>query len=179
MSGCKKVLASGGRVGAFARGSNFALRDMGSRAATVILKKEDQRVFVLPVLLECLDEPPDALVHAVEHSGVNFHATSFPGFVIDIAPIAGLRRNLPTLIEQSELLHFLDALCPDSIVARIVLPFVLRDVCFLRMHRPMSRRMGEVKEERFVALLPLVIGDRPSSMIVQCVGVVELLRLIL
>ena len=50
-------------------------------ATTVVLQKKNQRVVELIFFSKLLDDPADALVHAIDHRGIDFHATGFPGFV--------------------------------------------------------------------------------------------------
>lgn len=56
----------------------------GFGAGTVVLEVKDQGIFQLSLGLEFGEEATDALVHAVDHGGVDFHATGFESGVGDL-----------------------------------------------------------------------------------------------
>ena len=56
----------------------------GFGAGAVVLEVKDQGIFQLSLGLEFGEEAADALIHAVDHGGVDFHATGFESGVGDL-----------------------------------------------------------------------------------------------
>ena len=151
----------------------------GLGAAAVVLQEENERVVQTTILPQLCDDATDALVHAIHHGRVHFHATGFPGLVLDVFPLAraggkfGMGRN------EAERLHPCEPCRADRLVTLVVATLVLGDILLHRMHRPVGRGVGEVEEERLVRRLLCVMLKIAYRVVTDGVGVIELGRLVL
>ena len=153
--GLEFVLAhglEGGGRGAFEGAFELAATEAFG-AAAVVLEEEDEGVIELIVVCERLDDAANALVHVVDHGGVNFHAGGFPFLEFDLVPIADGAGNGPVGIDEAELFHLLEAGFVNGRVAVVVLPFILRDVLGESVHGPVGGGVGDVVEEGFFGVL--------------------------
>ncbi len=105
--------------------------------------------------LELVEDPADALIHAVDHRGVDSHPGRLPFLVSLITPgtSAGVARGeRPGAVYQAKLhLPFMPA-PTEFIPADRVLVAIPCDVLLQGVHRPMWRGVGEIEEEGGVAL---------------------------
>lgn len=168
------VLAHGGKggfVGAFEGADEFATAEAFG-AAAVVLEEEDESVVELLGFLEGLDDAADALVHVVDHGGVDFHVGRFPFLEFDLVPVANHRRGGPVVGEKTELLELGDAGVADGGVAVVVFAFVLGDVLGQGMHGPVGGGVGDVVEEGLVGVAFRVFADVADGVVGDGVGVV-------
>ena len=147
-------------------------------AATVVGEKENKGVVELLAFLEGGDDGAHALVEPVHHGCVNLHVAEVPFLVWGVCPLWSFgvaRSNFPILVHQPHLdLTFVTGLTHD-VPTLVVLSFVLGDVFWKSMHRPVGCCVGNVHEER---LFTFVFSDVAGGVIVYGVGVVELLGLV-
>ena len=142
----------------------FAIRVLGCvatkpfRATTVVLQKEKEGVVKLFLAFYFRDNASDALIHVVNHGGVDFHISTFPLFVLSPFPVVGTRRHFNILCNQSDFLEAFQALFPNRVESFIVLSLVLCNVLGECMHRPMGCCVGGIQKERFVRSL---FGNAP------------------
>ncbi len=120
--------------------------------------------------LERGNDAPNALIHAVDLCGVHLHTARFPLLVRLFLPGGNIRITLaqfPVLVNDPHLDHALDALLAQPVPPRIEPPLVLRNILFMRMQRPMGRRVRHVLEERFGRIM---LPDLPHSLVGNRVG---------
>ena len=108
-----------------------------------------------PLLLELRDDPADALVHAVDHRRVDFHAAGFPGLVARPCPSRRPGRSAPSRGRSGPVCFSRSKRAwRIGLVAAVVLALVLGDVLFEGVHRPVGGGVGDVQEERLSGVLP-------------------------
>ncbi len=142
-------------------------------AGAVVLQEEDQRVVQLSGPAQFGDDPPDPLVHPVDHRRVDLHAPRLPRLVRHAVPIAHLRRQVPIGPDQAQLLQPLETLPPNGLVAAVVFALVLGDLLGRGVHGPMGGRVGHVEEQRLIGPALAVVADEPDGVVGDRVGVVE------
>src|SRR6185369_9667522 len=69
-------------------------------ATAVVLKEEYEGIVETIVLLELRNDAPDALVHAINHRRIDFHATGVPLLVLGFRPVLSGGRELSLGVEQ-------------------------------------------------------------------------------
>ena len=149
------VLAHGLESGSgwpFERSDEFAPTEAFG-AAAVVLQEEDEGVVELLVLFESGDNAADALIHIVDHGGVDFHASGLPFLQFNFIPIADGAGNSPVGIDEAEGFHLLEAGFVDGLVAFVILALILGDVFGKRVHGPVRRGVGDVVEEGLSGVL--------------------------
>ena len=146
----------------------------GFGATAIVLQEEDEGVVELAMFFQFGDEAADALVHGVNHRGVNFHAAGFPSFVGDFVPVTDSGGGGPLGFDQTEGAGFGEAGFANGVVALVVAAAVAGDVGFECVHGPVGGGVGDVQEEGFGGVVALVFGDEPDGVVADGVGVVEL-----
>ena len=147
--------------------------------AAVVLHEHDQRVVILAIFPECVDDAPDALIHVIDHRSIDFHAARFPFLILHFIPITGHRTQFPLPMNQAERFHFFKPRFSDRLIAAIVFSLVFGDVLFQRMHRPVGSGVGDIHEKRLVWIGRLLLINILAGVITQRIGVVIGLGLIL
>lgn len=170
--GLEEILGKGRQGGAVSAGDEWGFTADGFGAATIVLEVEDEGVLELAVAFESIDQAADALVHAVEHCGIDLHAAGLPGFVFDCIPIFFEWWDGPMVGYETELPHFFDASLADRAIAEIVAAFVFGDVGRFGVHGPVGGGVGDVEEKGLVRLVLMVLGDEACGVVVDGVGVV-------
>lgn len=151
----------------------------GFGATAVILQEKDERVVVDLLAFQFSDHAAYALVHAINHCGIDFHTAGFERLVLHIAPFLGLWGEIPFRVDDAELFQAFPAHVAGGLVAAVVFAFVFGDVGFLGVHGPVGGGVGEVDEERLVLMLLGVVSDEARGVICERVRVVILLGLVI
>lgn len=147
--------------------------------ADVIRQEHNQRVVLAARTTDGREHLADALVHAVDLSGVNRHAQVKFVFVC-LGHIFPCRRTLaarghrPSLIDDAHVDHSLMALLTKRIPAALVLAAILGDILRPSVQWPMRRGIRQVQEERRIRLSRGMLIDESHGCIAESVGHVEL-----
>ena len=122
---------------------------------------------------------PDALVHTVDHGGIDLHEGAFPVLIFGVFPGRRLdvaRRHRPRGIDEAELLDSLVAGVANRVPAAIVDAVVLFEVVGPGMHGPMGGREGDVHEERLIAVVLRMVANELGRVLADSIGVEEVGR---
>ena len=122
-------------------------------AGSVILEEEDEGVIELFIFFEGLNDAAYALVHIINHGGVDFHAGCFPLFKGDFRPVSCGGGNFPGGVDEAKSFHFFNTGAVDGAVSLVVVAFILGDVFRKGVHGPVSCGVGDVLEEGFLRVL--------------------------
>ena len=133
----------------------------------------------LAVFLERPHHAADALVHAVDHGGINFHAACLPRFVLHLCPVAFRGRKLRILGDQSHLPHAQQTRLPHGLVACVILALVFGRIFWQRVHGPMCGGVGHVEEEGLVLLRAGILINETHRVVADRIRIIILLRLVL
>ncbi len=141
-------------------------------AATVVLKEEDKGIVETFGLFEGFDDGSDALVHGVDHGGVDFHASDFPIAVFNFGPVASLYGHFPFGVNETEFFHFGETSFAYGGVSGIVGTFVFGDVFGQGVHGPVGGGVADVEKKGFLRCFGVVFVDVFCGMVGDGGGVV-------
>ena len=142
--------------------------------AAVVREKENKAVVEEAVLFEALEHPADVLVHAIDHGGIDRHAGGFPIAMRDCLPGARVpvpRADVPAVPQHAPGLQLFVTGSANGVPALAVDAVIAGDILFVRMQRPVRRRVRQVEEEGLVGFhalvdhLERVLGDRVSVVV--------------
>ena len=141
-----------------------ALRDATRTAfgvAAVVAHEKDERVFQHPTILQPGDHAADALIHAVEHGGVDRHEQVIAVLVflaerIPRGHIRWTRRERPLRLDDAEFDLLLVPRLAQLVPANLVFAAILRDDVLRSLQRKMWRSMREIVEEGLPARLGII-----------------------
>ena len=141
-------------------------------AAAVVLEKKNESVVELSVPFERLDNAADALVHVIDHRGVDFHAGGFPFFLFHFGPIPDGAGDFPARVDEAEGFHFFEAGLISRGVTAVVFAFIFGNVLGEGVHGPVGGGVGDVVEEGFFGMLFEVAVDVVDGIVGDRVGVI-------
>ena len=126
---------------------------MVATLGAIVRQEEDEGVVILASLLQLLDESPDAVVHAADHCGIDFHL-ALPQFLLLVRQILPERNFLVALgdgLFRQDNPQF--ALAGDTFLAEDIptlrIPtLILRNLLGRSLERPMRSVESQVEEER-------------------------------
>ena len=114
----------------------FAIRRVFDMTSTIVDGEEDQRILKTIRLLEHVEDSADARVHNRDLSGIDFHASLLPLFMLGVFPCRHIwmpRRQRSVRRNNSQLFHACQPLLPQLVPAHGIFAFVLGDVFFTCM----------------------------------------------
>ena len=127
----------------------------------VVGREDDDRVVQLVQLGQSVEQPPDALVEAVDHARVDLHVPGEQGLLglgqlvpgADVVALLGVAgRQLGAFGDDPQLLLTGEAPGPDLVPARGVRTPVALDVAGLRVQRGVAGGVGQVGEPRLAGM---------------------------
>ena len=96
--------------------------------SAVVLHVQDQRVLEGTLAFELLDDPPDPLIHPINHRGVDFHACRLPSFVLNAFPIPDPFGQDHALWIEPQFDSFFESSSSNRFVTGIITTSITRDI---------------------------------------------------
>ena len=145
------------------------------RHPAVVLKEKDEGMVELVLFLQGFYNASDSLIHIVDLSGINFHASFMERFVFRLFPWDGgiTIRQFPPPVDQPHVDHALVAFLAQCIPTPAVAPLIFFNVRRQGVQRPVSSGVGNVNE---VGVFARVISNMIDGGIADGIGVVKPVR---